>query len=101
MKLLAEPRVTIKKTSLNYLFMQYNKIVRSIMWLERFRKAMEPARKTRTGRKLRAAVLHGSRNLKLEYIPEEPIQPTQVLKEIPSAQYLKLSIYLVIILLIY
>lgn len=77
MKLLVEPRVTIKKKSLSYLFMRYNKAVRSATWLEKFKKCMEP----RTGRKL-AAVLHGSRNLKLEYIPEETIQPTQVLKEI-------------------
>lgn len=63
------------------------------MWLERLKKAIEPAWKTRkTGRKLRAAVLHGSRNLKLEYISQEAIQPTQVLKEIPSAQYRSINL---------
>lgn len=85
MKLLTEPRVTIEKKSLNYLFMRYNKVVRSATWLERFRKAMEPTWRMQTGRKLRAAVLHGSRNLQLEYIPEKAIQPTQVLNKIFSA----------------
>lgn len=90
MKLLTELRVTIEKKSLNYLYMRYNKVVRSATWLERFRKVMEPTRRMQAGRELRAAVLHGSRNLKLEYIPEKAIQPTQVLNKISSARYLSI-----------
>lgn len=88
MKLLTVLRVTIEKKSLNYLFMRYNK-VRSATWLERFRKVMEP--RMQAGRELRAAVLHGSRNLKLEYIPEKAIQPTEVgLNKISSARHLSI-----------
>ncbi|EZA59188.1 Quinone oxidoreductase-like protein [Ooceraea biroi] len=69
MKLFAEPRVTIKKRF--EIFMRYSKLVKLATCLERIRKLIEPASSTQTGRQVRAAVLHGPRNLKLEYIPEE------------------------------
>lgn len=73
MKLLAEPRAVIEKGS--KIFMRYSKLAGLAACLERIQKVVEPAR---TGRKLRAAVLHGPRNLKLEDIPEEAMQQTQV-----------------------
>lgn len=78
MKLLAEPRVIIEKSSKR--FMRYGKLAR-LAYLERIWKAFMPTRSTQTGRKLRAAVLHGPCDLKLEYIPEEAVQQTQVLKK--------------------
>lgn len=79
MKLLVEPRVTIERGS--KLFMRYGKLVNLAACLEMIKRIIEPVRSAPTGRKLRAAVLHGPRNLKLEYIPEEAVSPTQVLLE--------------------
>lgn len=76
MKLLAESlAVTVKSSKM---LMQYSKLA---TYLEKIRKVVEPTRATRTGRKLRAAILHGPCNLKLGHIPEEMIQETQVLKK--------------------
>jgi len=79
MKLLAQPRAVIEKSS--KIFMRYDKLVTLATCLERIRNAVEPTQSVPTGRKLQAAVLHGPRNLKLEYIPEEAIQQTQVLRK--------------------
>ncbi|XP_019699765.1 quinone oxidoreductase-like protein 2 [Harpegnathos saltator] len=60
------------------LFMRYDKLINPAACLEMFKRLMEPARNAPTGRTLRAVVLHGPRNLKLEYIPELAVLPTQV-----------------------
>lgn len=77
MKLFAQPRVTIKKTF--KIFMRYSKLVNLATYLERIKRLIEPSSSTQTGRLQHAVVLLGPRNLKLECIPEETIQPTQVL----------------------
>ncbi|XP_018317053.1 quinone oxidoreductase-like protein 2 [Mycetomoellerius zeteki] len=76
MKLFADSRAVIEKSS--KIFKCYNKLDRLATGLERIRKIIEPTRSTQTGRKLRAAVLHGPCNLKLDDIPEKEIQQTQV-----------------------
>lgn len=63
------------------IFLRYNELKILAAYLEKIKKAMKLERSAQAGRKLRAAVLHGPRNLKLEYIPEEMIQPTQVVKK--------------------
>jgi len=79
MKLLVQLRAVTEKSS--KIFMRYDKFVTLATCLERIRKAVEPTQSVPTGRKLQAAVLHGPCNLKLEYIPEEAIQQTQVLRK--------------------
>lgn len=76
MTLLVEPRAAIDRGA--RLFMHYGKLVNLAVYLEMIKRAIEPTRSVPTGRKLRAVVLHGPRNLKLEYISEEAVLPTQV-----------------------
>lgn len=82
MKLITEPRLASEKSL--KAFVRHGKIALAAYLLERIRKAIKPPRSTRTGRKLLAAVLRGPRDLKLECIPEEAVQPTQVLKLLRS-----------------
>ncbi|KAG5335479.1 QORL2 protein, partial [Acromyrmex heyeri] len=76
MKLFANSRAVIEKNL--KIFQRYTKLDRLATSLKRIRKIIEPTRSTQTGRKLRAAVLHGPCNLKLDYIPEEKLQQTQI-----------------------
>lgn len=66
------------------IFLRYGKLKVLAAYLEKIKKTMKLGRSAQTGRKLRAAVLRGPRNLRLEYIPEEVIQPTQVVNKICS-----------------
>jgi len=62
------------------------KLVKSVIQ-EKIKKLIKPALNIETGRKLRAMVLHGPRNLRAEFILEKPIQSTQVLKKQYSFLY--------------
>lgn len=78
MKRFAESRITmagVLKKSFDR-FMRHNRFIKST--LKRIRNIIETSTIVQTGRELRAAVLHGPRNLKLECIPEVAVQPTQV-----------------------
>lgn len=74
MKLLVDPRVTIARSSKS----RYGKLVNLAACLEMIKRVIEPVRSVPTGRKMRAVILHGPRNLKLECIPEVAVLPTQV-----------------------